>query len=74
MIAATLFGGLGNQMFIYATVKALSLHYQVPMAFNLNHGFANDYKYHRKLEFCKFNSQLTITKWMGFWLERRTKH
>ena len=66
MIAATLFGGLGNQMFIYATVKALSLHYQVPMAFNLNHGFANDYKYHRKLELCKFNCQLPTAKWITF--------
>ncbi len=54
MIATTLFGGLGNQMFIYATAKALSLHYRTPMAFNLRQGFEQDYKYQRHLELNHF--------------------
>lgn len=66
MIATTLFGGLGNQMFIYATAKALSLHYRTPMAFNLRQGFEQDYKYQRHLELNHFKCQLPTAKWITF--------
>ena len=33
MIATTLYGGLGNQMFIYAMSRAMSLRNNVPMAY-----------------------------------------
>lgn len=54
MIATTLFGGLGNQMFVYAMVRALSLRNDTEMAFNLNNGFATDYQFHRSLELNHF--------------------
>lgn len=60
MITATLYGGLGNQMFIYATVKAMALRNNTEMNFNLVSGFRNDYKFHRKLELANFNTQLEI--------------
>ena len=43
MITTTLFGGLGNQMFIYAMVRAMSLRNNVPMAFNTRRGFERDF-------------------------------
>ena len=42
MIVSSLRGGLGNQMFIYAMVKAMALRNNVPFAFNLTTDFAND--------------------------------
>lgn len=60
MISTTLFGGLGNQMFIYATVRALSLRNKVPMSFNLTTGFQRDFLYQRSLELDKFS--LTLPK------------
>lgn len=55
MIATTLFGGLGNQMFIYATVRAISLKNKVGMAFNISQGFNDDKLFFRNLELSKFN-------------------
>ena len=49
MIVSSLRGGLGNQMFIYAMVKAMALRNNVPFAFNLTTDFANDEVYKRKL-------------------------
>ncbi len=58
MITTTLFGGLGNQMFIYAMARAMSLRNGVNMAFNLKRGFELDLEYHRKLELSHFNVTL----------------
>lgn len=58
MITTTLFGGLGNQMFIYAMVRALSCRNHVPMAFNLKRGFQYDFQFHRNLELNNFNVSL----------------
>lgn len=46
MIATTLFGGLGNQMFIYAMVKSLALRNNTSYAFNKNNGFTTDVQFH----------------------------
>lgn len=58
MISTTLFGGLGNQMFIYAMARAMSLRNGVNMAFNLKRGFEMDREYNRKLELSHFNVML----------------
>ncbi len=58
MIAATLYGGLGNQMFIYATVRATSLRNKTSMAFNLKQGFKDDIQFHRFLELNHFQLEL----------------
>lgn len=58
MITATLYGGLGNQMFIYATVKALALRNNTEMNFNLVSGFKSDYKFNRNLELIFLNTKL----------------
>lgn len=41
MITTTLRGGLGNQMFMYAMVKAMAIKNKTAMAFNLHEGFDN---------------------------------
>jgi len=62
MIATTLFGGLGNQMFIYAAVRAAALRNNTQMAFNLKQGFKDDIQFHRKLELYHFNLNLPEAK------------
>lgn len=62
MITATLTGGLGNQMFIYAMVRAMALRNQTGMAFDIRRGFATDYRFHRALELQHFNLQLPQAK------------
>lgn len=37
MITTTLRGGLGNQMFMYAMVKAMAIKNKTAMAFNCKH-------------------------------------
>lgn len=66
MIATTLFGGLGNQMFIYAAVRGISLQKKTGMAFNMNTGFATDYLYHRSLELEYLNTSLPKSKLQTF--------
>lgn len=58
MIATTLFGGLGNQMFIYAAVRAAALRNNTQMAFNLKQGFKDDVLFHRNLELHHFELEL----------------
>lgn len=55
MIATTLRGGLGNQMFIYAAARAMALRNGTDMTFNLHYGFDIDYQFHRKLELSNLN-------------------
>ncbi len=62
MISTTLFGGLGNQMFIYAMVRAMSLRNRVSMAFNIKQGFKDDILYKRNLELNNFALQLPEAK------------
>lgn len=58
MIATTLYGGLGNQMFIYAATKALALRNHTNFAFNTWLGFVTDKQYRRNLELCHLNVTL----------------
>ena len=58
MIASILRGGLGNQMFIYAMVKAMALRNNTTYSFNLRYGFKNDFKYKRNLELTCLNVNL----------------
>lgn len=58
MISTRLFGGLGNQMFIYAMIKALSLRNNEPISFNCRQGFAEDKEFFRNLEINKLNVKL----------------
>ena len=58
MITTTLYGGLGNQMFLYAAVRAISLRNHVPMAFNTTLGFRTDKLYRRHLELVHLNVKL----------------
>ena len=66
MIVSSLRGGLGNQMFIYAMVKAMALRNNVPFAFNLNTDFANDEVYKRKLLLSYFALDLPENKKLTF--------
>lgn len=58
MIATTIRGGLGNQMFIYANARAMALRNGTEMTFNLHYGFDMDYQFHRKLELSNLNVDL----------------
>lgn len=66
MITTTLQGGLGNQMFMYAMVRALSLRNRVPMAFNTGLGFKTDYQFHRSLELIHLNVKLPTARLATF--------
>jgi hypothetical protein len=80
MIATTLTGGLGNQMFMYAMVRAMSLRNRVPMAFNTHLGFETDSVYHRKLELNHFNLNLPFSSFstfdypMGRWVRKISRN
>lgn len=50
MIATILQGGLGNQMFMYAMVRAMAWRNNTMSVFNKNYGFEHDYTFRRKLE------------------------
>src|SRR5208337_503215 len=43
MVVARLKGGLGNQLFIYAAARRLSLHNNVPLKLDIISGFQRDY-------------------------------
>lgn len=58
MIATTLYGGLGNQMFLYAAVRAAALRNETAMAFNLKQGFIDDVLFQRRLELHHFQLDL----------------
>lgn len=62
MISATLFGGLGNQMFIYAMVRALALRNNTSYAFNKNNGFITDVQFQRFLELQHFDLSLPMSQ------------
>lgn len=67
MITTTIWGGLGNQMFMYAAVRAASLRNNAKMAFNLRQGFEDDKKlFQRSLELEHFNIVLPTDKLSSF--------
>ncbi len=58
MIATTIWGGLGNQMFMYAAARAMSLRNHTELGLNLKQGFKDDYKFQRHLELQHFQMEL----------------
>jgi len=48
MIVTTLFGGIGNQMFIYAMAKAFSLRNNSELVIDTKNGFKRDFMFKRK--------------------------
>lgn len=58
MITTTIWGGLGNQMFMYAMARATSLRNNVEMRLNLEQGFKDDKKFNRHLELTHFKMSL----------------
>lgn len=58
MITTTIWGGLGNQMFMYAMARATSLRNNVEMGLNLSQGFKDDKKFRRHLELTHFRMDL----------------
>ena len=54
-VIATLSGGLGNQLFIYASCRSLSLRLDFELVLDEISGFINDEKYQRTCELSKFS-------------------
>ena len=54
MVIAKVFGGLGNQLFIYAAARSLSLQLNTELYLDTKSGFLND-PYKRQFELDKFN-------------------
>lgn len=54
-IVAKLFGGLGNQLFIYAVARALSFKSESDLSFDVLSGFREDKKYRRQFVLDGFN-------------------
>lgn len=55
-IYGILWGGLGNQLFIYATLRAIALRNGADLVLDDKSGFENDYVYRRKLGIDEFGA------------------
>lgn len=66
MIATTLCGGLGNQLFMYAAARAMALRNNTELVVNIHSGFENDKEYKRHYELDKFNVQYRKNKVLTF--------
>jgi len=55
VIIPRVFGGLGNQLFIYATARRIALVNDAELVIDHVTGFENDHKYNRKYELDHFN-------------------
>lgn len=55
MVIAKMFGGLGNQMFIYAAARSLALRLNTELFLDTTSGFLND-PYKRQFELDRFNA------------------
>lgn len=55
MVSTVIFGGLGNQMFVYASSRAMALRLKTELAINIRQGFIDDILYHRHYELDAFN-------------------
>jgi len=66
-------GGLGNQMFQYATSRAIALRLDSELVLDNWSGFISDYKYRRSYELGDFPIQArsaTIGERLPFWIEK----
>jgi hypothetical protein len=59
-IIARVYGGIGNQLFIYSAARRLSLINQAELVLDTQSGFAVDFKYQRKFHLDKFNINARI--------------
>ena len=66
MIITTLSGGLGNQMFMYAMVRAMALRNNTEMAFDIHTGFEEDFQFRRLLELDYLNTKIPTVRKEAF--------
>ena len=59
-IIATLYGGIGNQLFIYAAAKRLAMINQAELIIDNYNGFINDFEYQRKYQLKHFNMEIKL--------------
>ena len=72
-VIARVFGGLGNQLFIYATARALSLRFNSNLHLEVRSGFIRD-NYNRKFKLDQFNitnSKCSFLKSLYFIIKKR---
>ncbi len=66
MVIARIFGGLGNQMFIYAAASSLAARNGVPLVLDVRSGFPRD-PYKRSYQLHRFNIQAQeASRWDSF--------
>jgi hypothetical protein len=64
-------GGLGNQLFQYATARALSIHYEMELVVDDWSGFVRDYAYKREYELDNFSikaRKTTLMEKLPIWI------
>lgn len=66
MIVTTLFGGLGNQMFIYAMARALALRNNTELVLDKKNGFKRDLIYKRKYALDNFQVKYSDKNLLSF--------
>ena len=67
MVIAKLFGGLGNQMFIYAAAKGIAQISNQKLTFDIYTGFEDDSRFRRVYELKQFNLSVQESRrWMSF--------
>lgn len=65
MVATTIEGGLGNQLFMYAAARALSLRLQTGLVLNTRLGFKDDW-FHRNYELQEFDIAYKESRFLTF--------
>jgi hypothetical protein len=66
MIVTTLFGGIGNQMFIYAMARALALRNSEQLVLNCHSGFKYDRVFQRQYALDDFDVKYQTNKFLSF--------
>lgn len=66
MIATTLAGGIGNQLFMYAAAQSLALDKGTHLVLNTDYGFVNDLQFHRNFELDIFNIHYITDRYLTF--------
>lgn len=66
MVATTLAGGLGNQLFMYAAARAMSIRLGTGLVLNTKQGFLDDWQFHRNYELQEFNIPYKESRFLTF--------
>jgi hypothetical protein len=66
MIATIISGGIGNQLFMYAAARSLSIRMNTGLVLNTEKGFRNDYTFKRNFELSAFNLNYTKNRKLTF--------